>query len=142
MLFTPEKSLCEKKQAVVVSRDKGSPIEHRATNPDRKFDLIHYQLDGDLFKQTKCCDFLLINDSHRKAYLIELKGGKIDDAVDQLEAAEQKCKAELQDYIFFYRIVCSKAKTHRIQSSKFLKFKEKCGNRLLVRENSCPETLK
>lgn len=33
MLLTPEKSLCEKNQAIVVSKDRGNQREHRATNP-------------------------------------------------------------------------------------------------------------
>ena len=141
MFLTPENSLCEKNQAIVVSKDKGNPREHRATNPQREFDLRQYKLDGELFKQIKCCDFLLVNDSRNKAYLIELKGGNIDDAVEQLEAGEQKCKDELKGYMFFYRIVCSKAKTHKIQSVKFRKFKEKCGARLMMKENIFSETL-
>lgn len=65
-----------------------------------------------MIKQTTCCDFLLVNDTQQKAYFIELKGGNIDDAVDQLEAAEKKCRAELAGYAFFYRIVCSKARMY------------------------------
>lgn len=141
MLLTLGNSLCERNQAVVVSRDKGAQREHRANNPQRKFDLRHYRLDGALIKQTKCCDYLLVNDSRKKAYLIELKGGNIDDAVDQLEAGEQKCKVELEGYSFFYRIVCSKAKTHKIQDNKFRKYREKCGARLKMKENCLEETL-
>ena len=141
MLLTPEKSMCERNQAIVVSRDQGNQREHRATNPQKIFNLRHYKLDGEIFNQTKCCDFLLVNDSTNKAYLIELKGGNIDDAVEQLEAGEQKCKSELGGYAFLYRIVCSKAKTHKIQSVKFRKFQEKCGKRLMMKENVLPETL-
>lgn len=43
MLLTPEKSKCERNQAIVVSQDKGTRREHRATNPQRKFDLRHYK---------------------------------------------------------------------------------------------------
>lgn len=141
MLLTPEKSLCEKNAAIVVSRDRGAQREHRANNPQKAFDLRHYKLDGVLIQQTKCCDFLLVNDSRKKAYLIELKGGNIDDAVEQLEAGEQKCKEELIGYTFFYRIVCSKAKTHKIQNVKFRKFREKCGARLKLKEVCLTETL-
>ena len=141
MLLNPEKSLCEKNQAIVVSRDKGNSREHRAINPQKSFDLRKYQLDGDLIKQTKCCDFLLINDTRKKAYLIELKGGNVDEAVEQLEAGENKCKGELKGYTFFYRIVCSRAKTHKIQNTKFRKFKEKCRTRLLMKENILLENL-
>ncbi len=141
MLLSREKSLCEKNQAIVVSRDKGAQVEHRATNPKRQFDLRHYRLDGGLIQQEKCCDYILINDSRKKAYLIELKGGNIDEAIGQLEAGEQKCRPELKEYSFFYRIVCSKARTHKIQSSKFRKFKEKCAGRLELKEGCLSETL-
>lgn len=141
MFLTLDNSICERNQAIVVSKDRGNQREHRATNPQRKFELRHYKLDGELFKKTKCCDFLLVNDSSRKAYLIELKGGNIDDAVEQLEAGEKKCKEELKGYTFFYRVVCSKAKTHKIQSVKFRKFKEKSGIKLVVRENILLENL-
>ena len=141
MFFTPDKSICDTNQHIVVSKDKGNQREHRATNPQRFFNLRHYKLDGEIFNQIKCCDFLLINDSTYKAYLIELKGGNIDEAVEQLEAGEQKCKSELGRYTFLYRIVCSKAKTHKIQSVKFRKFQEKCGKRLIMKENVLNETL-
>ena len=141
MLLIPENSKCGKNQAIVVSKDKGTRREHRATNPKRQFDLRHYKLDGEVFSQTTCCDFLLVNDSMKKAYLIELKGKNIDDAVEQLEAGERMCKAELQGYSFFYRIVCSKAKTHKIRGNKFRKFQEKCGPRLSMKENTLSETL-
>ncbi len=141
MILIPEKSICEKNQSIVVSKDKGTQREHRAINPNRRFDLRHYKLDGDVFKQMKCCDFLLINDSTKKAYLIELKGGNIDEAIEQLESSEQKCKKELKEYDFFYRIVCSKVRTHKIQSGKFRKFKEKCGKKLITKENVLSESL-
>ena len=117
MLLSPDASLCEKNQAVVVSRDKGK-VEHRAINPQGQFDLRHYQLDGALIKQTKCCDYLLINDSRRKAYFIEVKGGNIDEAIKQLEAEE-----------------------HKVQDPKFRKFKEKCGPRLQMKVNCLEEKL-
>ena len=141
MLLTLEKSLCEKNQAIVTSRDKGNQRKHRAINPKREFELRQYKLDGDLVKQEKCCDYLLLNDSRKKAYLIELKGGNIDEAVEQLKAGEQKCKNELTGYNFFYRIVCSKARTHDIKGNKFRKFKERCGSKLMMKENVLEETL-
>ena len=141
MLLTPEKTLCEKNQSIIVSKDKKSQVQHRALNLERVNDVRHYKLDGDLVKQEKCCDFLLINDTKKKAYFIELKGGNIDEAVSQLEAGEKKCRNELQGYTFWYRIVCSKAKTHNIKSVKYRKFREKCGAKLKVKENLLEETL-
>lgn len=141
MFFTSDRSLCEKNQSIVVSRDKREKREHRAINPQRKFDLRHYRLDGELIKQSKSCDYILINDSRQKVYLIELKGGNIDEAVEQLEAGEKAAKAELKGYSFYYRIVCSKARTHKIRDNKVRKFKEKCGTRLKIKENVLEETL-
>ena len=141
MLLTPERTLCEKNQSVIVSKDKGSQVQHRAINPERIYEMRHYKLDCDLVKQEKCCDFLLVNDTKRKAYFIELKGGNIDEAVLQLEAGEKKCKDELSGYTFLFRIVCSKAKTHNIKSNNFRKFKEKCGTRLKHKEAVLEETL-
>ena len=142
MLLTPEKSLCEKNQAIVVSRDRGTQREHRAENPQRKFDLRHYGLDGNLIQQKTCCDYLLVNDSRKKAYFIELKGGNIDDAVKQLEAGESYCRSELSGYETYFRIICSKARTHKMQGNRIRKFKEKCGNRLKIKENRWLEILK
>lgn len=141
MLLTQEKSLCDKKQAIVVSRDERQSREHRATNPKRAFDLRHYKLDGDFVKNETSCDYLLLNDSSKKAYFIELKGENIDEAVDQLEASEKKFAPELGGYKFFYRIVCSKALTHKIHKPKYLKFKEKCGSSLRTKERILEETL-
>lgn len=141
MILTPDKSRCEKNQSIIVSRDKSNRVSHCAINPQREFDVRKYQLDGDLVKQEKCCDFLLINDTKKKAYLIELKGGNIDEAIPQLEAGEKKCKDELKGYVFLYRIVCSKAKTHKIESTAFRRFKEKCGNRLKYKAMFLEETL-
>lgn len=130
-----------KKQAIIVSREKGETREHRAINPKKKFDLRHNRLDGEIFQQTTCCNYLLVNDSTKKAYFIELKGDKIDYAVEQLEKGAQMCRKELQEYSFFYRIVCSKARTHKIQGNKFRKFKENHGKHFVMKENSLEEVL-
>lgn len=140
MLLDPEKSLCELKQKIIVSKDKGHVQTHRAINEERN-EVWHYRLDGDLVKQQKCCDFLLINDTKKNAYLIELKGGNLSDAVPQLEYGEFIVRGELPGYTFLYRIVCSKAKTHEIHGNTFRKFQAKCGKRLLYREHSMEEKI-
>lgn len=127
MFLTKDKSLCETNQAIIVSKDRGGQTEHRAENPKRKFEVRQYQLDGDIFRQITCCDFLLVNDSTRKAYYIELKGSDIAQAIDQLTEGEKKCKAELHNYTSYYRIVANKARTHEIRNIKYRKFKEKHG---------------
>lgn len=39
MLFTEEKSKCQKNQPIVISRDKGESRFHKAINPNSQFDL-------------------------------------------------------------------------------------------------------
>lgn len=39
------------------------------------------------------------------------------------------------------RIICTRTPTHKINSSKMLKFKEEVGNRLVVTENRYEEIL-
>ena len=141
MCFTEENSRCEKNQKIIVSKDKGETREHRAINPEGKFDVRQYNLDGDILKQTKTCDFLLLNDTQKKAYLIELKGKKIDNALDQLLASERFCKKYFPDYMFLYRIVCSKAKTAKINNSKVLKFKAKYPGLVKIKEIKLVEQL-
>lgn len=140
-LLVPEKSLCEKRQKIIISRDKHSKVEHRAYNLERKYDVRHYRLDGDLIKQEKCCDFLLLNDTLKNAYFIELKGANIDEAVPQLQNAVSLCREELKGYECLLRIVCSKVRTHMVESNTFRKFKARWGSKLKCQADVLEETL-
>lgn len=141
MHLSPDKSLCQATQKTIVSRDKGNARMHRAINPGQQFHVRHYQLDGDIVKQQKCCDYLLINDSSKTAYFIELKGGNIDDAVPQLQKGADFCRPELPGYSFYYRIVASKVRTHDVQKNTFRKFKDSCGSRLVYKCDFLEESL-
>lgn len=141
MLLTPDKSLCDTNQAIVVSRDARQSREHRAVNPKKKFHLRHYKLDGDVVQNQTSCDFLLVNDSSKNAYFIELKGENVDEAVDQLQASATRFSSELEGYMFLYRIVCSRVLTHNVQKTKFRKFKEKCGKKLQIKAGKLEERL-
>ena len=141
MCFTEERSLCEKNQKIIVSKDNGESREHRAINPDRKFEVRQYKLDGDILKQTKTCDFLLLNDTKKNAYLIELKGKKNDDAIDQLLAGERFCRKYFADYTFLYRIVCSKVKTHKLNANKVRKFLDQHPGRVIIKAPKIKENL-
>lgn len=134
------KSKCQKQQREIVSRDKGSPRMHKAIN-EQEYNVRQYKLDGEVVKNQKCCDFLLLNDSLKKAYFIELKGGNIDEAVPQLQAGERLCRSELKGYGFYYRIVCSKVKTHNVAKNVFRKFERACGSRLKKSTNYMEERL-
>lgn len=68
-------SICEEKQKIIVSKDSGTARIHRAVNIDGDY-VRHYKIDGNVIsdKTVKKCDFLLLNDSKKDAYLIEVKG--------------------------------------------------------------------
>ena len=141
MLLTNDKSKCQKNQKIIVSKDKGTSREHRANNPEGKYDVRQYKLDGEVVKQKKCCDFLVLNDSLKKAYYIELKGSNIDEAIPQLQEAVKMCSIELPEYQVLYRIVCSKVLTHKVRSNAFRKFEAKIGDALKYKSNILEEDL-
>lgn len=141
MLLTQEKSLCSLNQKIIVSKDSGSKVCHRALNSDGVFCVRHYRLDGDVVQQKRCCDFLLINDTTQRAYFIELKGGNTEEALEQLDAGYHLMCNELQGYTAYFRLVCSRARTHNIHSLKFRRFKQKYSNRFVYKESIIEETL-
>lgn len=141
MLLTPDKSRCETHQKIIVSKDQGTQRKHSADNPQQQYFVRHYKLDGDLISQRKCCDFLLINDTVKRAYFIELKGGNIDEAIVQLESGFRLFQPELAGYEFHFRIVSSKVRTLDLRKNTFRKFKDKWGSSLQYRTNVFNETL-
>lgn len=141
MLLNSEKTRCEAHQKIIVSKDSGTSRVHRAINPEQRYEMRQYKLDGDIVQLQTCCDYLVLNDSLKNAYFIELKGGNIDEAVPQLQSGADLCKVELTGYTFYYRIVCSKVRTHDIQKNSFRKFKDKMGSRLKYQTNWMEETM-
>ncbi|MCD8077519.1 MAG: hypothetical protein LUE63_03935 [Lachnospiraceae bacterium] len=76
-------SLCEERQRIIVSRDTGTRREHRAVN-EKTCHVTQYKMDGGVVCDVSIrCDFLVMNDDQRDAYLIELKGSDIEHALDQ-----------------------------------------------------------
>ena len=45
MQLTKEQSLCEEKQKLIVSRDKGTAREHRAKNESGRYNVRHYNYE-------------------------------------------------------------------------------------------------
>lgn len=126
MILDREISRCEKFPGQVVSRDKGSLCKHVAVNPEKRFAMRHYKLDGEVVTDPKlCCDFLLLNDTQKKAYFIELKGSDVCHGIKQLEATANYMRSELLPFTFYYRLVSSKVNTHDIKSNAYRKFKQK-----------------
>lgn len=115
-------SICEEKQKIIVSKDSGTARIHRAVNIDGDY-VRHYKIDGNVIsdKTVKKCDFLLLNDSKKDAYLIEVKGTDILTSIKQLESTELILRSDLREYEKKFRIVY-RANTHAITSTEYKKF--------------------
>ena len=101
-------SLCEERQRIIVSRYKRTRREHRAVNPD-SCHVSQYKIDGNVVSDSSIrCDYLVMNEDRRNAYLIELKGSDIEHALDQLEVTAERLQKQLQGYCIRYRLVCSR----------------------------------
>ncbi|MCL1989100.1 MAG: hypothetical protein FWG64_14175 [Firmicutes bacterium] len=121
-------SWCDKNQPIIVSQDggKNSP-KHTAINAaEPPAYVTQYKIDGVILKNETCCDFLVINEETRIAYLIELKGHGIEKAVDQLESTEKKLSKQLENYDLRFRIIAKRFPKPARETTKFKKF---CHNR-------------
>ncbi len=138
MPLTGYASDCEVHASKIVSQEKGR--RHIAKNV-RGACVTHYRIDGVVIKQGNKCDYLLINEDTKDAYLIELKGRDLIGAAQQLEATEIALRTQLLPYSIKYRIVASKCRTQEIESSEFKKFKRRCGNALRYQTNQLEECI-
>lgn len=132
------KSICEKNQKKIVSQERKS--KHHAYNKDLN-DVRQFKLDGNLVKQKTCCDYLLLNDTKKQAYFIELKGRDINKGIKQLECGVEIFRPELMNYEKFYRLVYTKARTHSVESNDFRKFKENNKKYFKYKENILEEDI-
>ena len=133
-------SLCSRNAAQIVSRDQGNPQYPRGINKNR-CNVTHYKIDGVVIKGESACDFLLINEESRVAYLIELKGSDLVKAVRQLEVTEDMLRRELSPYTVQYRIVANKCKTQEIRSSEYRKYQIRWKGRLLQKTGFIEENI-
>ena len=133
-------SLSSRNATQIVSRDQGNPQYHRGINKNRCY-VTHYKIDGVVIKGESACDFLLINEESRVAYLIELKGSDLVKAVRQLEVTEDMLRRELSPYTVQYRIVANKCKTQEIRSSEYRKYQIRWKGRLLQKTGFIEENI-
>jgi hypothetical protein len=132
-------SCCEKYAKRIVSKDVGEP-KHVGNNPKLRY-VTHYKVDGVIIKDGLRCDYVLMNEDDKRAYLIELKGSKLSDAAKQIEATENKLKKYLTGYALRYRIVANRSKTQQIESSDFKRYRERWKNALLYKTNKIEEEI-
>ncbi|MCM1045862.1 MAG: hypothetical protein NC417_10160 [Candidatus Gastranaerophilales bacterium] len=133
-------SICSKDAAQIVSRDRGNPQYHRGINSGRVY-VSHYKIDGVVIKSGNRCDYLLMNETARIAYLIELKGSDLIKAVKQLEVTEQVLMQQLSGYSLRYRIVANKCRTQEIRSSEYRKYQIRWHKRLMLRTGYIEEEI-
>ena len=133
-------SLCGKNAKQIVSRDKGNPQYHKANNVSNS-EVTHYQIDGEVIKTGDRCDYLLMNETSKTAYLIELKGSDLVKAASQLEATENALRSQLVEYQLQYRIVANKCKTQEIHSSAYRKYQIRWKSRLLQKTGYIEEKI-
>lgn len=134
-------SLCLPQASVVVSKDKKQQRVHRAFNLDGD-QLRHYQIDGVVIQSISenKCDFLLIDDTKRTAYLIELKGRHLLDAINQLKNTARLLKDSLREFSIYYRIVY-RSNTHAIRSTEYERFRRSAGGKVLARTDRIEENI-
>lgn len=102
---------------------------HKANNNDKN-DVRQFKLDGEVFPpnaKPQRCDYLLLNDTKRSAYFIELKGAQAKKAIEQIETAVQEIREAIPNYSIYRRIVIKRG-THSIQNSDILAWKKRYGS--------------
>ena len=96
----------------IVSKQNGR--RHIGLNP-AECRVTHYRSDGKIKTQKKICDFILINEDKCTAYIIELKGERIDIAAEQLRDTEELLREKLKRYKLMYRVVVSGYDVHHVR---------------------------
>ena len=72
-----------------------------------------YKINGNIIIVRNRCDYLVLNDDLKTAYLIELKGSKIPHAIKQLDDTFNIMKDNLPDYTFFQNCLYGKMHAYR-----------------------------
>ncbi|MDY4978633.1 MAG: hypothetical protein SO070_07200 [Ruminococcus bromii] len=126
MLFKNHKSYCSENAAQIVCTENKKT--YKAINKNSHI-VFQYKIDGDVIPSSdsrKRCDYLLEDETMRKAFLIELKGTQLLHALEQIESTVNIFKPVFQEggYQILPRIVYHN-NTHDIHSSVFRKFKSK-----------------
>ena len=109
-------------------RSSENRCTHIGKNSDRN-QVRQFKVDGEIFKsgtRDPRCDFLLVNDTKKTSYYIELKGSDIPKAIDQIDHSVADLSPSLPGYKVFRRIVY-RTGTHKVNEAKVLKWKKQHG---------------
>lgn len=122
--------------AVSVS-EKG--CKYTGINDDRN-EIRLFHIDGYVIKGTtgKKCDYLILNDSNKKAFYIELKGTDVKEATKQLDNAIKEINDSI-GYEVYPRIVFKGSATHDIHSSAIVKWQKAWKGDAIIRRTPMTE---
>jgi hypothetical protein len=91
--------------------------------------ITKYRVDGNLIKEGKKCDFLLLNCEKRKAYFIELKGSNLHRAIDQINQTIDLLQSSIKDdFAIYARIVLTRVNTINLEDLKYKNLNKKVEN--------------
>lgn len=121
-------SQCDEHAKEIVCKENNSC--YTARNKHKSL-VRKYKIDGDVFQKNAeelRCDYMILNDDMKNAYLIELKASKVKHGIEQLDNTEKLFRNELKGYTFYKRLVFSgKSATHGVMSSELRRWQEKGG---------------
>lgn len=103
----------------------------------------HFQVDKGIFSQNdpqERCDYLLLNDTDKRAYYIELKGSDLEKAIRQIDNTIKLLHPGISTYTVFPRIVYFTG-THDVRGSKVTKWKAKYRQRVIIRSRKIEEDI-
>lgn len=123
MLFE-NKSLCGKHAKEIVCSENNKVF--KAYN--RQNHLVYkFKIDGDVLPSSDSgnrCDYLVEDETKKRAYLIELKRTQLLYALEQIDSTIVRFRSILKGYDLFPRIVYH-GNTHDIHGNTYRKFKTK-----------------
>ncbi len=125
---------------IFLSEENG--CKHIGNNVNRHT-IRHYNVDKGIIPKNDTqarCDYLLLNDTEKRAYYIELKGSDLEKAIQQIENTIRLLHSGISTYTIFPRIVYFSG-THDVHGSKVTKWKAKYRQRAIIRSKMIEENI-
>lgn len=133
-------SPCKSGRLPIVSvSEKG--CEYQGKNDDRNVIRL-FHIDGYIIEGTsgKKCDYLILNDTNRKVFYIELKGTDIKKATEQLDNAIKEINSSI-GYEVYPRIVFKGSATHALRDSKIINWKKSWKGKAVIQRTPMIESI-
>jgi hypothetical protein len=133
-------SYCTEYQKEIHSKENNS--EHIAVNKDGDF-VRQIKIDGDVlpanYNEERRADYLVLDETKKTAYIIELKGSHIMSAFAQLENTDKKLSDALKEQEVYWRVVCS-SRTANLKNNDVKKY-QKNHPQLIIKRNILREDI-